>query len=88
LASAEFPEIRFRSTEVSRAGENRWIVHGDLMLHGQTRPVKVDVERLNGRYRGAARLRQKEFGVTPVTVAGGSIKVKDEIRVEFEIVGK
>jgi polyisoprenoid-binding protein YceI len=88
LDSAEFPEIRFRSTEVSRAAANRWIVHGDLTLHGQIHPVKLDVERLNGRYRGSAPLRQKDFGITPVTVAGGSIKVKDEIRVEFEIVGK
>jgi polyisoprenoid-binding protein YceI len=88
LDSAEFHEIRFHSTDVSRAGEDRWILHGDLMLHGQARPVKVDVERRDGRYRGSAQLRQKEFGITPVTVAGGSIKVKDEIRVEFEIVGK
>jgi len=88
LDITEFHEIRFHSTEVNRAGENRWIVHGDLTLHGKTRPVKVDVERLNGRYRGSARLRQTEFGITPVTVAGGSIKVKDEVRVEFEILAK
>jgi polyisoprenoid-binding protein YceI len=88
LDSAEFNEIRFRSKEVSRTSENKWIVRGDLTLHGQTHPVTVDVERRNTQYRGAAQLRQKEFGITPVTVAGGSIKVKDEIRVEFEIVGK
>jgi len=88
LDSAEFHEIRFRSTEVSRAGENRWVVRGNLTLHGQALPVKVDVERVDGRYRGSTRLRQKEFAITPVTAAGGSIKVKDEIRVEFEIAGK
>jgi hypothetical protein len=33
-------------------------------------------------------LRQSEFGITPVTVAGGTIKVKDEVRVEFEVVGR
>jgi polyisoprenoid-binding protein YceI len=88
LDSAKFPEIRFRSTEVTRVSEGRWTVHGDLALHGQTRPVVVDVERQDGRYRGSARLRQKEFGIKPVTAAGGAIKVKDEVRVEFEIVGK
>jgi polyisoprenoid-binding protein YceI len=45
LDSAEFHEISFHSTDVSRAGEDRWILHGDLTLHGQARPVKVDVER-------------------------------------------
>jgi polyisoprenoid-binding protein YceI len=88
LDSARFHEIRFHSTQVSRASENRWTVQGDLSLHGQTNSVKVDVERQDGRYRGSARLRQSEFGITPVTVAGGTIKVKDEVRVEFEIVGR
>ncbi len=88
LDSSQFRVIRFHSTEVSGSGENKWTVHGDLTLHGQTHPVRVDVERQDGRYRGSARLRQSEFGITPVTVAGGTIKVKDEVRVEFEIVGK
>lgn len=88
LDSDKFPEIRFRSTEVTRVSEGRWTVHGALALHGQTRPVKIDVERQAGRYRGSARLRQTEFGITPVTVAGGAVKVKDEVRVEFEVVGR
>jgi polyisoprenoid-binding protein YceI len=88
LDSSQFHEIRFHSTEIRRTRENRWTVQGDLTLHGQTHPVKVDVERQDGRYRGSARLRQSEFGITPVTVAGGTIKVKDEVRVEFEIGGR
>ena len=88
LDTAQFHEIHFHSTEVSRSGENRWTVQGDLTLHGQTHPLKVDVERQNGRHRGSARLRQSEFGITLVTVAGGTIKVKDEVRVEFEMVGR
>jgi polyisoprenoid-binding protein YceI len=88
LDGEQFREIRFHSTAINRNGENQWTVHGDLTLHGQTRPLQVEVERRNGTYRGAARLRQKDFGITPVSVAGGSVKVKDEVRVEFEIVGK
>jgi hypothetical protein len=34
---------------------------------------------------GASRFKQTEFGVKPVKVAGGAIKVKDEVRVEFDI---
>lgn len=88
LDSENFREIRFRSTEVSRHSNDRWTVHGDLTLHGQTRPVEAEVERQNGVYRGSAQLRQKDFGIKPVSVAGGSVKVKDEVRIEFEIVGK
>jgi len=88
LDSARFPEIRFRSTSIHQMTEGKWIVNGDLTLHGQTRPVKVDVESQGGRYRGSATLQQKDFGITPVSVAGGSVKVKNEVKVEFEIVGK
>jgi len=88
LDSSQFHEIRFHSTTVSRRSENRWTVQGDLTVHGQTHPVKVDVERQEGQFRGSARLRQSEFGIAPVTVAGGTIKVKDEVRLEFEIAGR
>jgi polyisoprenoid-binding protein YceI len=88
LDSEKFPEIHFRSTQVQHLGEGRWSVDGELTLHGLTRPVKFEVQGQNGHYRGNAQLKQKDFGITPVTVAGGVVKVKDELRVDFEIVGK
>jgi len=30
-------------------------------------------------------LKQTEFGITPVKVAGGTVKVKDEVKVAFSI---
>ena len=59
LDSSQFPEIRFRSTIGEPAGEGRWRVAGDLTLHGQTRPVKLEVQAKNGHYQGAAQLKQK-----------------------------
>lgn len=88
LDTAQFPEIRFHSTSVDRAGEGRWTVRGELTLHGKTRPVKVDVNGQSGRYRGTAELKQRDFGIEPVSGGGGTVKVKDEVRVEFEIVAK
>jgi len=86
LDSEKFPEIRFHSTTVEPNGPGKWSAHGELMLHGETHPVQVSVAGANGHYRGSGMLRQKDFGITPVTVAGGSIKVKDEVRIEFDIV--
>lgn len=88
LDSEKFQEIKFHSTKVERVAAGKWTVQGDLTLHGQTRPVKVDVQGEQGRYRGSAVLRQKDFDITPVSIAGGSVKVKNEVRIEFEIVGK
>ena len=88
LDSEKFPEIRFRSTSVGESGDDNWTVRGDLTLHGQTHQVKVDVAGRDGHYVGSARLSQKDFGITPISIAGGSIKVKDEVLVEFEIFAK
>ena len=88
LDSEKFPEIRFRSSGFEPLGEGKGIVLGDLTIHGETHPVKVHVEGANGRYRGTAELKQKDFGITPVTVGGGAVKVKNELRIEFDIVSK
>jgi polyisoprenoid-binding protein YceI len=63
-------------------------VRGDLTLHGQTHPLKLDVQSQNGHFKGDAPLKQRDFGIEPVSVGGGAVKVKDELRVEFDIVAK
>ncbi|PYX86272.1 MAG: hypothetical protein DMG68_15900 [Acidobacteria bacterium] len=85
LDSQQFPEIHFISTVVSRLGDGRWLVDGNLTLHGQTRPVRVQVEGRQGHYRGSSELKQKDFGIQPVSVGGGTVKVKNEVKVEFVI---
>jgi polyisoprenoid-binding protein YceI len=88
LDSEKFPEIRFRSTKVEHIADRKWLVHGELTVHGQTRPLGVDITEQNGHYRGTAELKQKEFGINPISLGGGTIKVKNELRVEFDIVGR
>ena len=83
-----------RVVELQRLGKrvvigfegDRWLVHGDLELHGQIRSIAVSVARENGRYTGSTTLRQSDFAITPISIAGGAVKVKDEIAVEFAIV--
>lgn len=86
LDSERFLEISFASTSVGAAGEQRWIVDGNLALHGQTKPVRVEVSLNNGRYKGSATVKQSDFGIKPVSVGGGTVKVKDQVKIEFEIV--
>ena len=40
---AKFPEARFKSTQVTPAGTNRYTVVGDLTLKGVTKPVTLTV---------------------------------------------
>ena len=85
LDSGRFPEIRFRSLAVKMKGPNAWQVSGELTLHGQTRPLVLEVTRKERRYRGTVTLKQTDYGITPIRVGGGTVKVKDDVRVEVEI---
>jgi len=85
LDADHVPEIRFQSTKVEPKGSDHWVVHGNLVLHGKDRPIVVEVTLKDERYRGSVTFKQTDFGITPVTVAGGTVKVKDEVKIEFEI---
>jgi polyisoprenoid-binding protein YceI len=95
LDAARFATIAFRSTAVSgrTAGADAWDVEvrGDLTLHGVTRPLVLPlrVERSGDAFvaSGAAALKQRDYGIEPVSVAG-VVKVKDELRLEFRITAR
>jgi len=86
LDAARFPEISFISRRVKPAGENAYTVEGDLTLHGATHPLTLTVSLLNDHYKGSAKLQQTDFGITPISLFGGSVKVKDGIEISFDIV--
>jgi polyisoprenoid-binding protein YceI len=85
LDSSRFPQISFESTGVEPAGQDELLVKGKLSLHGVNRPVIAKVRKENGRYMGSCTLKQKDFGITPISIAGGTVKVKDELKIEFDI---
>ena len=59
---------------------------GELTLHGQSRSILADVRSEDGAYTGRSKIKQTDFGIAPVSIAGGAVKVKDVIEVVFEIV--
>jgi polyisoprenoid-binding protein YceI len=92
----KYPEITFVSTEVNGAapgaGSFRTAVSGTLTLHGVSRPQQLDAavyvmgDRLTAN--GQFTLRQSDFGIKPYSAVGGTIKLKDEIDVSFDIVAR
>jgi polyisoprenoid-binding protein YceI len=87
LDITRFPEISFLSTTIEPSGPMRWRVTGHLTIHGQMRTITFPVALESGRYRGEVTVKQRDFGIEPIAVAGGVVKVKDEIRIQFEIAG-
>jgi len=81
-----FPEISYRSSSITKIGDAHWEVRGNLNLHGKDQLVVVVVSLDGGHYRGSASFKQSEFGINPIRIAGGTVKVKDEVKIEFDIV--
>jgi polyisoprenoid-binding protein YceI len=85
LDADKFPQIRFRSSHVEAAGSQRYRVTGDLELHGTSRPLTFEVSGGPDHYQGKTKFKQTDFGIQPVTVAGGTIKVKDEVEIKIDV---
>ena len=96
LESAQYPEIIFGSTQVtgSSMGPTLFLlkVEGDLTLHGVTRRqlIAAQVIPMDGTMRayGEVAIKQTDFNIKPVSVAGGALRIKDELKLQFDIVAK
>jgi polyisoprenoid-binding protein YceI len=61
-------------------------IEGTLTLRGTSRPLRLQVvSPAPGQYRGSATLRQSDFGITPYSGFFGTLKLKNEVTVEFEV---
>ena len=94
LEAASYPEIIYESSRMSslqQLGEGFYSVmlNGELTLHGVTHkqpvPARVTVSGAVLRAAGEFGLRQSDYEIQPVTAAGGTIKLKDELKLSFNI---
>jgi polyisoprenoid-binding protein YceI len=91
LRVAEYPVVVFESTKIEPIGAGDMLrVHGSLTIRGRTQPVIVPViwSRLaDGSFRatGEYKFKQTSYGIEPIKLAGGAVKVKDEVRTDFEL---
>jgi polyisoprenoid-binding protein YceI len=96
LETERFPDVVFESKHVSAnkaaEGSYRVEVSGSRNLHGVTRetnvPALVSVLGDTLRAYGEVPIRQTDFGIRPVKAMGGALKVKDEVKLTFEIVAR
>src|ERR1700733_11645178 len=83
LDSEHYQDIFFKSTSAESIGQERWTLHGNLTLRGQTHPATAQVTLKDGRYTGETTVKQTDFGIKPPGKAG--IRAKDEVRIEFDV---
>jgi polyisoprenoid-binding protein YceI len=95
LEVARHPEILFVGSKVAvekAAGPIRAVLDGDLTVRGVTRPQRVAAQVFQMgdtlRAQGEFEIRQTDFGITPVSVAGGVLKLKDELTCAFDLLAR
>jgi polyisoprenoid-binding protein YceI len=94
---AKYPTMTFVSKKVAKAGKDRLKVTGDLVLHGVTRQVVLDVEPISreskdpwGNIRrgttATTKIDRKDFGIAwNKGLETGGVLVGDEITITLEI---
>lgn len=93
LETKRFPEIAFVSKNISlrQISDGRFAVtaNGSLSLHGETHPQTIEAEAeirdKSIRAEGEFTLDQSDFNIKQTKALGGTLKVKDEVKVSFDI---
>jgi polyisoprenoid-binding protein YceI len=96
LETAKFPEILYEASGISVKKMSDMVylatLSGSLTLHGITRSqaITARVSLLGSMLRasGDFTLDQTDYGIKLVSVAGGALKLKDELKFSFEIVAR
>jgi polyisoprenoid-binding protein YceI len=96
LETVKFPEIRYEASGISVTSITEMLysaaLNGELTLHGVIRrqPINARVTLLGSMLRasGDFTLDQTDYNIKLISVAGGVIKVKGELKFSFEIVAR
>jgi polyisoprenoid-binding protein YceI len=91
----QYPDITFQSTNVTAktmaAGRYEVKIDGNLTLHGVTKririPAVVTLEGNNMRAVGEFSIDRDDFNVKATSAFHGLVRVDDDVKFEFDIVG-
>jgi polyisoprenoid-binding protein YceI len=97
LETDGFEEIVYdapRASSVQKIAEDQYLValNGELTLHGVNRAQAVSARAtIKGetlRAVGDFSIRQSDYEIRPVSAAGGTVKLKDELKLSFDITAR
>ena len=80
----KYPTANFRSKAIQEK-EGGYKINGDLSLHGVTKSIDFDIDTNSGNLNGMITLLQKDYGIKPFKVMMGTLKIKNEINIGFDL---
>jgi len=92
----KYPELKFRSTKIEKAGNDTFALYGDLTLKGITKPVTLHVEYnrvakdpWGGERAGfviTGKINRSEWGINfNGVLEKGGVLLSDEVRIDSEL---
>ncbi|MGH3369990.1 MAG: YceI family protein [Nocardioidaceae bacterium] len=84
LHAVQHPTITFRSTRVDGSAGS-FTLDGELTIMGVTGPVTVQGRVTDGRVVGSATVVQSRWGIRPYSAFFGALKLRDEVKVDFDV---
>jgi polyisoprenoid-binding protein YceI len=96
LEASRFPEIVYTSTQIAatRLSENLYAttIAGKLTLHGVTNELDFSGQVVIGedtlRGYGSFLVKQSKYDIAIASIAGGTLKMRDELKIAFFIIAK
>ncbi|HEX9002483.1 MAG TPA: YceI family protein [Blastocatellia bacterium] len=94
--AAKYPQMMFKSTRVERKGKSGYVLHGDLTLHGVTKPVAIPFtiagaikdSRGNTRFgiEAQTKINRRDYGMNyGSTLPGGGFDIGNEVTINLNL---
>ncbi len=92
----KYPTMAFKSSRVEKTKDGSLLLHGNLTLHGVTRPVELEVEYagtqkdpwggLRAGFSARGSVNRKDFGLTYNQILEtGGVAVGEKVDIDIEI---
>ncbi|MFQ5686647.1 MAG: YceI family protein, partial [Candidatus Scalindua sp.] len=80
----KYPTVNFCSKAIQEK-DGGYKINGDLSLHGVTKPIDFVIETNSENLKGMFAILQKDYGIKPFKAMMGTLKIKNEIKVGFDL---
>lgn len=94
--AAQYPKLEFTSTSLKKVDDENYELHGNLSLHGETKPVSLHVEyggigkdpwgNTKAGFTLSGKFNRKDFGLTwNAALEAGGVLVSEEVRIHADV---
>jgi polyisoprenoid-binding protein YceI len=80
----KYPTATFRSKSIQEK-EGGYKINGDLSLHSVTKSIDFEIDTNGENLKGMITLLQKDYGIKPFKAMMGTLKIKNEINIGFDL---